>query len=139
MRTAKSSLPLSKCKGIQHSHSSTECNLKVVLLILFHLLPAVRLVAGERLGIFEVLLYRLRVTRAVSGMQTYGIAFILIAGIERSEVDAVVITARLFNVNPVRVSLELFKPVIFIVVLLLLGDKAILEQKFYDLPIVFVN
>lgn len=139
MRTAKSSLPLSKCKGIHVAHSSTECNLKVVLLVLFHFLPSVRLVAGERLGIFEVLLYRLRVTRTVSGMQSYGIPFILIAGIERSEVDAVVITARLFDVNPVRVSLEPFEQVIFIVVLFLLGDKAVLEQKFSDLPIVFVN
>ena len=139
MRTAKSSLQLSKCKGIHVAHSSTECNLKVVLLILFHLLPAVRLVAGERLGIFKVLLYRLRVARTVSGMQAYGIAFILPAGIERSKVDAVVIPSRLFDVNPVRVSLEPFEQVIFIVVLLLFGDEAVLEQKFSDLPIVFVN
>lgn len=110
-----------------------------MLLILFHLLPSVRLVTGERLGVFEVLLYRLCITRTVSGMQAYGIAFILIARIERSEVDAVVITARLFDVNPVRVSLEPFKQVIFIVVLLILGDEAVLEQKFSDLPIVFVN
>ena len=139
MRTAKSSLTLSKCKGIHIAHSSTECNLKVVLLVLFHFLPSVRVVAGERLGVFKVLLYRLRVTRTVSGMQAYGIAFILIAGIERSEVDAAVITARLFDVNPVRVSLEPLEQVIFIVVLFLLGDKAVLEQKFSDLPIVFVN
>lgn len=128
--------PLRKAERIHVAHSSTECNLKVVLLILFHFLPAVRLVAGERLGVFEVLLYRLRVTRTVSGMQAYGIAFILIAGIELSEVDAVVIPSRLFDVNPVRVSLEPFEKVIFIVVLLLLGDKAVPEQKFSDLPIV---
>lgn len=139
MRTAKSSLTLSKCKGIRVAHSATECNLKVVLLVLFHFLPAVRLVAGKRLGVFEVPPYRLSVTRTVSGMQAYGITFIFPAGIERSEVDAVVITARLFDVNPVRVSLEPFEQVIFIVVLLLLGDEAVMEKKFSDLPIVFVN